>query len=99
MMILEVLAEHRTGLTLTTLGQVIGLPKTSLLSLLRVLESSGYVAVKDLRYYLGPFGYRLGALISSTFEAVNVFQSGTPSTWARRTRPPARFPRRSTTRR
>ena len=75
MMILEVLAEHRTGITLTTLSQVIGLPKTSLLSLLRVMESSGYVAVKDLRYYLGPFGYRLGALISSTFEAVNVFQS------------------------
>jgi len=73
-MILEVLAEHRTGITLTTLSQVIGLPKTSLLTLLRVLESSGYVAVKDLRYYLGPFGYRLGALISSTFDAVNVFQ-------------------------
>jgi DNA-binding IclR family transcriptional regulator len=75
MLILEVLAEHRTGITLTTLSEAIGLPKTSLLSLLRVLESSGYVAVKDLRYYLGPFGYRLGALISSTFEAVNVFQS------------------------
>ena len=74
MMILEVLAEHRTGITLTTLSQVIGLPKTSLLTLLRVLESSGYVVVKDLRYYLGPFGYRLGALISSTFDAVNVFQ-------------------------
>ena len=74
MMILEVLAEHRTGITLTTLSQVIGLPKTSLLTLLRVLESSGYVLVKDLRYYLGPFGYRLGALISSTFDAVNVFQ-------------------------
>jgi DNA-binding IclR family transcriptional regulator len=75
MMILEVLAEHRTGITLTTLSQVVGMPKTSLLSLLRVLEASGYVVAKDLRYYLGPFGYRLGALISSTFEAVNVFQS------------------------
>lgn len=73
-MILEVLAEHRTGITLTTLSQAIGMPKTSLLSLLRVLETSGYVVVKDLRYYLGPFSYRLGALISSTFEAVNVFQ-------------------------
>src|ERR1700733_6161655 len=75
MMILEVLAEHRTGITLTTLSQVIGLPKTSLLSLLRVMEGSGAGAVKDLPYYLGPFGYRLGALTSSTFEAVNVFQS------------------------
>jgi DNA-binding IclR family transcriptional regulator len=73
-MILEVLAEHRSGITLTTLSQVIGLPKTSLLSLLRVLESSGYVVAKDLRYYLGPFGYRLGALISSTFVAVDVFK-------------------------
>src|SRR5579872_7333077 len=75
MMILEVLAEHRTGITLTTLSQVIGLPKTSVLSLLKTLEGSGYVVAKDLRYYLGPFGYRLGALISSAFEAVTVFQS------------------------
>jgi DNA-binding IclR family transcriptional regulator len=75
MMILETLAEHRTGITLSTLSEVLKTPKTSLLALLRVLEGSGYVAVKDLRYYLGPFGYRLGALISSTFEAVNVFQS------------------------
>jgi len=75
MMILEVLAEHRTGITLTTLSQVVGLPKTSLLSLLRSLEAAGYVVAKDLRYYLGPFGYRLGALISSNFDAVNVFQS------------------------
>jgi DNA-binding IclR family transcriptional regulator len=75
MMILEVLAEHRTGITLTTLSQAVGLPKTSALSLLKTLEGSGYVVAKDLRYYLGPFGYRLGALISSTFEAVNVFQS------------------------
>lgn len=75
MMILETLAEHRTGITLSTISEVLKTPKTSLLSLLRVLEGSGYVVVKDLRYYLGPFGYRLGALISSTFEAVNVFQS------------------------
>jgi DNA-binding IclR family transcriptional regulator len=75
MMILETLAEHRTGITLSTLAEVLKTPKTSLLALLRVLEGSGYIVAKDLRYYLGPFGYRLGALISSTFEAVNVFQS------------------------
>jgi DNA-binding IclR family transcriptional regulator len=75
MMILETLAEHRTGITLSTLSEVLKMPKTSLLSLLRVLEASGYVAVRDLRYFLGPFGFRLGALISSTYEAVNVFQA------------------------
>jgi DNA-binding IclR family transcriptional regulator len=75
MMILETLAEHRTGITLSTLSEVLKTPKTSLLSLLRVLEASGYVAVRDLRYFLGPFGFRLGALISSTYEVVNVFQS------------------------
>jgi DNA-binding IclR family transcriptional regulator len=75
MMILETLAEHRTGITLSTLSEVLKTPKTSLLSLLRVLEASGYVAVRDLRYFLGPFGFRLGALISSTYEAVNIFQS------------------------
>jgi DNA-binding IclR family transcriptional regulator len=75
MMILETLAEHRTGITLSTLSEEVKAPKSSLLALLRMLEGSGYIVVKDLRYYLGPFGYRLGALISSTFEAVNVFQS------------------------
>jgi DNA-binding IclR family transcriptional regulator len=74
-MILETLAEHRTGITLSTLSDVLNAPKTSLLALLRVLEGSGYIVVKDFRYFLGPFGYRLGALISSTYEAANVFQS------------------------
>jgi DNA-binding IclR family transcriptional regulator len=74
-MILETLAEHRTGITLSTLSEVLGAPKTSLLALLRVLEGSGYVVVRDFRYFLGPFGFRLGALISSTYEAVNVFRA------------------------
>jgi DNA-binding IclR family transcriptional regulator len=74
-MILETLAEHRTGITLSTLSEVLDAPKTSLLALLRVLEASGYVVVNDFRYFLGPFGFRLGALISSTYEAANVLQS------------------------
>jgi DNA-binding IclR family transcriptional regulator len=74
-MILETLAEHRTGISLSALSEVLGAPKTSLLALLRVLEASGYVVVNDLRYFLGPFGFRLGALISSTYEAVDVLHS------------------------
>lgn len=74
-MILETLAEHRTGITLSALSEVLDAPKTSLLALLRVLEGSGYVVVNDFRYFLGPFGFRLGALISSTYEAANVLQS------------------------
>lgn len=74
-MILETLAEHRTGITLSALAEVLDAPKTSLLSLLRVLEGSGYVVVNDFRYFLGPFGFRLGAMISSTYEAANVLQS------------------------
>lgn len=74
-MILETLAEHRTGITLSALSDELNAPKTSLLSLLRVLEASGYVVVSDFRYFLGPFGFRLGALISSTYEAADVLHS------------------------
>jgi DNA-binding IclR family transcriptional regulator len=74
-MILETLAEHRTGITLSAMSEVLNAPKTSLLALLRVLEASGYVVVTDFRYFLGPFGFRLGALISSTYEAADVLHS------------------------
>jgi len=74
-MILETLAEHRTGISLSALSEVLNAPKTSLLALLRVLEGSGYVVVNDFRYFLGPFGFRLGALISSTYEAADVLHS------------------------
>ena len=53
-MILETLAVHRTGITLSTLSEVLSAPKTSLLALLRVLEGSGYVVVNDFRYFPGP---------------------------------------------
>ena len=43
MQVIATLAKHRDGLSLAQLSEALQLPKTSLFSLLRSLESGGYV--------------------------------------------------------
>lgn len=67
MQIIEILAESPQGLSLTQLSERLGIPKTSLLSHLRVMASSGHVALQDhTKYVLGPASIRLGAVIAAT---------------------------------
>src|SRR5438045_660146 len=54
MRIVGVLASHPDGLTLAALSARTGVPKSSLFSLLRTLESGGYVEGADGIYGLGP---------------------------------------------
>jgi len=54
MRLLEALVALPEGATLTVLARSLGTPKSSLLSLLRGLKASGYVAERDLVYRLGP---------------------------------------------
>jgi DNA-binding IclR family transcriptional regulator len=66
--VLEALAKFPDGLSLTKLGELLDIPKTSLLSLLRVLEMTGYVANSNGTYMLGPLSFRLGLIIVSSFK-------------------------------
>lgn len=54
MRLLEALVALPEGATLTMLARSLGTPKSSLLSLLRGLKASGYVAEQGLVYRLGP---------------------------------------------
>ncbi len=63
MRILEALAAHREGLTLTQLAVQTELPKTSLFSLLHSLSEAGYVVNQDKTHRLGPEAFRIAALI------------------------------------
>lgn len=66
MQIVEMLAESPQGLSLTQLSERLGIPKTSLLSHLRVMATSGHVALHDgTKYVLGPASIRLGAVIAA----------------------------------
>ena len=66
--VLETLATFSDGLSLTKLGELLEIPKTSLLSLLRALESTGYVANSNGTYLLGALSFRLGLIIVSSFK-------------------------------
>ena len=63
MRVIEALAVRPDGLALAELGRDLGLPKTSLFSMLRALESEAYVENAGGVYRLGPAALRLGALI------------------------------------
>lgn len=65
MQIVETLAEHPDGLTLTQLGERLGIPKTSLHTHLKVLQGSGHLSLQAARYQLGPAALRMGSLIAS----------------------------------
>jgi DNA-binding IclR family transcriptional regulator len=63
MRVIEALAARPDGLALAELGRELNLPKTSLFSMLRALESEAYVANAGGVYRLGAAALRLGALI------------------------------------
>lgn len=71
MQVIEHLACARDGLSLAALSTALGLPKTSLLQLLRALEGSGYVLRQGASYLLGPASFRMGALITSNNSAIS----------------------------
>lgn len=61
--VLIAVATRRGGASLAELGQVLGLPKTSLHRLLRTLEHGGYLVREGGRYAPGPESFRLGRLL------------------------------------
>lgn len=65
MQIVELLAELPNGLALMQLTERLEIPKTSLLSQLRVLQASEYLRHEDGRYFLGPAAHRMGMLIAA----------------------------------
>lgn len=65
MQIVETLAGAPQGLSLAQLAVQLRIPKTSLLTHLRVMLGTGYVALRDARYVLGPAMIRLGLVIAA----------------------------------
>ncbi|WP_423458181.1 IclR family transcriptional regulator [Ottowia sp. VDI28] len=65
MQIVELLAESPRGLSLTQLSEQLEIPKTSVLSHLRVLLAAQYLSQQDARYLLGPAALRMGLIISA----------------------------------
>jgi DNA-binding IclR family transcriptional regulator len=64
MRIIGTLASQEQGLGLGELSARTGVPKSSLLSLLRTLDSGGYVDAVNGLYVLGPESFALGAAIA-----------------------------------
>lgn len=67
--VLATLAGAPQGLTLSRLGRTLGLPKTTLHSMLRVLEHARFVSSADGRFRLGPEAVILGASIAGAPRA------------------------------
>lgn len=63
MQVIATLALHTDGLSLAQLSEALKLPKTSLFSLLRSLESGGYVISENGHHRLGQEAHSLAALI------------------------------------
>lgn len=61
--VLETLAEFRGGASLTEIAQALGMPKSSLLVLLKALVASRHLSVSDQRYRLGEAAFDLGQKI------------------------------------
>jgi len=70
MQIVEALAEAPEGVSLALLAERLAIPKTSLLNHLRVMVSTGHVALQDARYVLGPSAIRLGIIIAAGSTAL-----------------------------
>lgn len=64
MSVLGILAKHEEGLSLTQMSEALGMPKTSLFSLLKSLNQGGYVSSTNGLYNLGSETYHLAAIIS-----------------------------------
>jgi DNA-binding IclR family transcriptional regulator len=66
MQVIAALARSRDGLSLTQISAQLGVPKTSLFSLLRSLESGGYVISENGHHRLGQETYTIAAMIQKT---------------------------------
>jgi DNA-binding IclR family transcriptional regulator len=62
--VLAALAHAAQGLTLSQLSQALSLPKTTLHTMLRVLEQARFVTASDGRFRIGPEAVMLGAAIA-----------------------------------
>ncbi|VCU68503.1 Acetate operon repressor [Pigmentiphaga humi] len=65
MQVVEVLADSKESLSLAALSAHLGLPKTSLMHLLRALEASSHVVRTEAGYALGERSFRLAARIGA----------------------------------
>ena len=72
--ILEILASHPRGLSLSQLSKILGAPKTSTFHLVRALIGTGHVTETENHYRLGPLAYKLGAMITHEFGASRDFK-------------------------
>jgi acyl dehydratase len=63
MQVIEALATHQGGMSLTEISSQLKVPMTSLFSLLRSLEDAGFVLSESGHHKLGPEAYRLATLI------------------------------------
>ena len=66
--VLHALALNRRGISLTDLSNELGVPKASLLRMLRTLQQADYVE-HDGKYCLGPATYRLAGLVIQAANA------------------------------
>lgn len=66
MQVIAELARSREGLTLAQLSTQLAVPKSSLFSLLRTLDSGGYVDSSAGLYRLGQEAFALGALVTGS---------------------------------
>jgi len=75
MQIVETLAEAREPVSLASLAQRLGIPKTSVLNHLRVLVTTGHVMTQGAGYVLGPASLRLGAVITANSAPLSVIST------------------------
>ncbi|MFD0666871.1 IclR family transcriptional regulator [Ramlibacter sp. MAHUQ-53] len=66
MQVLGHLAEHPQGRTLGQLCEALGVPKTTLFTMLRTLQGSGHLEVASGVYRLGPLAVALGAAMAAS---------------------------------
>lgn len=81
--LLEVLSQATDGLSLTELALVLGMPKSSLLVLLKAMLASGHVAMRDKRYLLGHRSFDLGLRLLSARPGAEVLKDSVRELWER----------------
>lgn len=75
MQVMEALAQSPRGVSLPVLAERLSIPKTSLLSHLRVLVETGHIAVQDARYVLGPSAFRLATIVLASSNELASLES------------------------
>lgn len=64
----EILSQNPEGLSLADASTKLGVPKSTLLNSLRVLEDSGFLSIDGSVYHLGPRAFRMAASISASWS-------------------------------